>query len=250
MSDTATEGAGERAADRPERTATILEHLVELRNRLFRASIALLVGVGIGLAFYQQLFDLVARPYLEVFPDGSLQAIRAAEPFSVAMRVAGFAGFVLASPVIFYQLWAFVAPGLTKRERRWTLPIVAALVVLFTTGVVFSYSILPRALEVLGGFLDVEYQPAIGEYVSFALRFLLVFGLTFEFPVFLFAGAAAGFVSSQRLRSGRRWAVLIIVIVAAAATPTGDAFTLFVLAGPLYALYEVTILLIRLILRK
>ncbi|UCG40147.1 MAG: twin-arginine translocase subunit TatC [Acidimicrobiia bacterium] len=233
-----------------ERTATILEHLVELRGRLFKASIGLVVGFSIALIFYQQLFDLVARPYLQVFPEGNLQAIRAAEPFSVAMRVSGFTGFVLASPVIFYQVWAFVAPGLTKRERRWTLPIVAALVVLFTTGVVFAYSILPRALEVLGGFLDVTYQPAIGEYVSFALRFLLVFGLTFEFPVFLFAGAAAGFVSSKALRSGRRWAVLIIVIVSAAATPTGDAFTLFVLAGPLYALYEVTILLIRFLLRK
>lgn len=252
MSDATAEPTAGRpeSEDRPQKTATILEHLVELRSRLFKSSIALIVGVGVGLLFYQQLFDLIARPYLQVFPDGTLQAIRAAEPFSVAMRVSGFAGFLLASPVIFYQLWSFIAPGLTRRERRWTLPIVGALVVLFVTGVVFAYSILPRALEVLGGFLDVEYQPAIGEYVSFALRFLLVFGLTFEFPVFLFAGAAAGFISSQRLRSSRRWAFLIIVIVSAAATPTGDAFTLFVLAGPLYALYEVTILLIRLVLRK
>ncbi len=233
-----------------EKTSSLLEHLVELRNRLFRAAVAIVLGFAVALAFYQQLFDVVAAPYLEVFPDGRLQAIRAAEPFSVAMRVSGFAGFVLASPIVFYQVWAFVSPGLTKREKKWTVPIVASLVILFSTGVVFAYSILPRALEVLGGFLEVEYQPAIGEYVSFALRFLLVFGLTFEFPVFLFAGAAAGFISSQRLRSGRRWAVLIIVIVSAAATPTGDAFTLFILAGPLYALYEVTILLIRLILRK
>ena len=232
------------------RTASILEHLVELRQRLFKASVGLVIGFSIAFIFYQRLFELIAGPYLEVFPDGNLQAIRAAEPFSVAVRVAGFGGFVLASPIIFYQLWAFVAPGLTKRERRWTVPIVAALVTLFTTGVVFAFSLLPRALEVLGGFLDVTYEPAIGEYVTFALRFLLVFGLTFEFPVFLFAGAAAGFVTSARLRSGRRWAVLIIVIVSAAATPTGDAFTLFLLAGPLYALYEVTILLIRLILRK
>jgi len=233
-----------------ERTSSLLEHLVELRKRLFKAALAIALGFGIALAFYQGLFDLVAAPYLKVFPDGQLQAIRAAEPFSVAMRVSGFAGFVLASPVVFYQVWAFVSPGLTRREKRWTLPIVFSLVLLFSTGVIFAYSILPRALEVLGGFLDVEYKPAIGEYVSFALRFLLVFGLTFEFPVFLFAGAAAGFISSQRLRESRRWALLIIVIVAAAATPTGDAFTLFLLAGPLYALYEVTIILIRLILRK
>ncbi len=233
-----------------ERTSSLLEHLVELRGRLFKTAIAIALGFGLALTAYRWLFDLVAAPYLEVFPDGQLQAIRAAEPFSVAMRVSGFAGFVLASPIVFYQVWAFVSPGLTKREKRWTVPIVGSLVVLFSTGVVFAYSILPRALEVLGGFLDVEYQPAIGEYVSFALRFLLVFGLTFEFPVFLFAGAAAGFISSRRLRDGRRWAVLIIVIVAAAATPTGDAFTLFLLAGPLYALYEVTIILIRLILRK
>ncbi len=232
------------------KTASLLEHLVELRNRLFKAAVAVVLGFSVSLLFYRRLFDLVAFPYLHVFPDGHLQAIRAAEPFSVAMRVAGFAGFVVASPVVFYQVWAFVSPGLTKREKRWTLPIVASLVVLFATGVGFAYWTLPRALQVLGGFLDVEYKPAIGEYVSFALRYLLVFGLTFEFPVFLFAGAAAGFISSDRLRQGRRWAVLIIVIVAAAATPTGDAFTLFLLAGPLYLLYEVTILLIRLILRK
>lgn len=232
------------------KTVSLLEHLVELRGRLFKTAIALALGFGLAATGYRWLFDLVAAPYLDVFPDGQLQAIRAAEPFSVAMRVSGFAGFVLASPVIFYQVWAFVAPGLTRREKRWTIPIVASLVVLFSGGVVFAYTILPRALEVLGSFLDVEYQPAIGEYVSFALRFLMVFGLTFEFPVFLFAGAAAGFVTSKRLRESRRWAVLVIVIIAAAATPTGDAFTLFLLAGPLYALYEVTIILIRLILRK
>lgn len=233
----------------PERVGSMLEHLDELRGRLIRSVVAVLVGFVIALIFYDQLWDLLRAPYDAVYDTG-LQAILPAEPFSVAMRVAGFGGVILASPYLMWQAWAFISPALTKRERRWTVPIVASLVVLFAGGVAFAYAILPRALEVLGGFLDVDYNPTIGQYTTFALRFLAVFGITFEFPVFLFAAAAAGAISSAQLKKGRRWAVLVIVVVAAAATPTGDAFTLALLAVPLYALYEITILLVRLVLRK
>jgi sec-independent protein translocase protein TatC len=114
----------------------------------------------------------------------------------------------------------------------------------------FAYWLLPRVLELLGSFLDVDVQTTVSDYVGFFLRFVFIFGLTFQFPVFLFAAGAAGIVTSAQLRQARRWAVLIIVIVAAAVTPTGDAYTLFFLAGPLYALYEITLLLIRFVLRK
>ncbi len=233
----------------PERIGSMLDHLDELRRRLTRSIVAVLIGFVVALIFYDQLWDLLRAPYDAVYDTG-LQAILPAEPFSVAMRVSGFGGLILASPYLMWQAWAFISPALTKRERRWTIPIVASLVGLFTAGVVFAYAILPRALDVLGGFLDVDYNPTIGQYTTFALRFLLVFGLTFEFPVFLFAAAATGAISSDQLKKGRRWAILVIVIVAAAATPTGDAFTLALLAVPLYALYEITILLVRLVLRK
>jgi sec-independent protein translocase protein TatC len=126
-----------------------------------------------------------------------------------------------------------------------------ALAVLFGGGVVFGYLILPRGLEFLLG-IQSGLDPIIGvsSYISLALRFLLVFGLAFEFPVFLFAASAAGLLSSQQLSKGRRWAVLTIVVVGAVVTPTGDPLTLLALSIPLYLLYEATILLVKLVLRK
>lgn len=233
----------------PERLGSFVDHLRELRTRLFRSVLVVLVGFVVGFIFYETLWDLLRAPYDEVFENELLSTLPA-EPFSVAMRLAGFAGVILASPWLFSELWGFISPGLTKKEKRWAVPVVAIMTLLFLLGVVFAYNILPRALEVLGGFLQVDYRPTIGQYTTFALRILLVFGLTFQFPVFLFGAAATGMVTYEQLKRGRRWAVVIITIVAAAATPTGDAFTLAVLAVPLYLLYEITILLVRLVIRK
>jgi sec-independent protein translocase protein TatC len=167
------------------------------------------------------------------------------------MRIALFGGIILASPVILYQIWAFIQPALTKKERSWAIPIVAALVVLFVGGVIFGYVTLPRGLEfLLEIFPDVETNLRLGDYYSFTLRFLFAFGIAFLFPVFLFAAAAAGAITSQQLARWRRWAVLIIVIGAALITPSGDAFSLIVLSVPLYLMYEATYWLVRLVLRK
>ncbi len=238
----------------------MMGHLKELRNRLGKSAVAVVVGAIIaylvrdgfqlGEFAVPGLWDLLVAPYEEVFPGDELTNIKVAEQFSVLLRLIGFGGFLIASPYLFSQAWGFVSPALSKREKRWTIPIVASLFSLFSAGVGFAYWLLPRVLELLGSFLEVNVQITISDYFGFFLRFLLVFGLTFEFPVFLFAAGAAGIVTSAQLRQARRWAVLIIVIVAAAVTPTGDAYTLFFLAGPLYALYEVTLLLIRFVLRK
>ena len=167
------------------------------------------------------------------------------------MRIGLFGGVIFGSPVLLYQIWAFVNPALTNRERKWAIPIVATLVVLFIGGVVFGYWSLPRGLEfLLDIFPGVETNLQIGQYYSFTLRFLLAFGLAFLYPVFLFAAAAANVVTSAQLASGRRWAVLIIVIGAALITPSGDALTLMLLAVPLYIMYEATYWLVRLVLRK
>ena len=179
------------------------------------------------------------------------QAFEPAEEFGVWMRVALFGGVVLASPVILYQLWAFINPALTKRERSWAVPIVSALVVLFIGGVLFGYWILPQGLKwLLGIFPDVRNDLRIGSYYSFVLRYLAAFGVAFLYPVFLFAAAAAGAIRSEQLARGRRWAILIIVTAAALITPSGDAFTLMVLSVPLYVMYEGTYWLIRLVLKK
>jgi sec-independent protein translocase protein TatC len=167
------------------------------------------------------------------------------------MRIALFGGVFLASPVILYQIWAFINPALTGRERKWAFPIVGALAVLFVGGVVFGYYILPRGLDFLLNIFDnVENNLLIGRYYSFVLRFLLAFGLAFLYPVFLFAAAAAGLVSSQALGRGRRWALLIVVIGSAVITPTGDILTLAAMSIPLYFMYEIVYWLVRLVLKK
>jgi sec-independent protein translocase protein TatC len=229
----------------------ILSHLAELRTRIIKVSIALVIASLFALIFANPLTDILEEPYRVAAPDNPFIAIEAGEEFGVLMRVAFFGGAILASPVIFYQIWAFISPALTSRERKWVVPLVSAFVVLFVGGVFFGYTLLPRALEVLLGiFPDVDNPLRIGAYYSFVLRLLLALGITFQFPVFLFASAAAGITTSHKLGKARRWAVLVIIIAAAAITPTGDPLTLAAVALPLYLLYEITIWLIRLILRK
>lgn len=230
---------------------SILAHLEELRWRVFKIFIAVLVGGVIAFIFADQLTGVLEAPFETAAPDSDLQSLAVAEKWGVLMRVGLFGGLILASPVILYQLWAFINPALTSREKKWAFPIVGALVILFAGGVLFGYWALPRGLDfLLGVFPDVQTDLRIGDYYSFVLRFIFAFGLAFLYPVFLFAAAAAGVVSSEQLARWRRWAVLIVVTGAALITPSGDAFTLLVLSGPLYLMYEATYWLVRLVLKK
>jgi len=236
------------SGDQPQ---SILAHLEELRWRIFRIFIAIGVGGVLAFVFADQLRTILEAPFHTAAPDSAFQAFEAAEEFGVLMRIGLFGGVILASPVILYQIWAFINPALTRRERNWAFPVVTALVVLFVGGVVFGYWTLPRGLAfLLNIFPDVTNDLRIGSYYSFTLRYLAAFGLAFLYPVFLFAAAAAGVVTAPQLARGRRWAVLIIVIAAALITPSGDAFTLVVLSVPLYVMYEATYWLIRLVLKK
>lgn len=234
-----------------ERPQTMISHLEELRWRVLKIGLAVLVGGVIALVFVSPLREILERPFHQAAPDSTLQAIAVVEQWSILMRIAMFGGLVIASPVVLYQLWAFINPALTSGERRWAFPTVAALTVLFIAGVFLGYVVLPIGLEfLLGIFPDVDNNLRVGEYYSFVLRFLFSFGIAFLYPVFLFAAAAAGLVTSERLAKGRRWAVLIMVIAAALITPTGDAFNLLVLATPLYLMYEAVYWLVRLVLKK
>lgn len=235
-------------SDNPQ---TILSHLEELRWRLLKIVIALAVGGVVAFFFADALRSVLEAPFHDAAPGRQFQALRAGEEWGVLMRIALFGGLILASPVVLYQIWAFVTPALTGKERRWAVPIVAALVILFAGGVIFGYWLLPRGLEfLLGIFPDVRNDLLVGDYYSFVLRFLLAFGLAFLYPVFLFAAAAFGVVSSAQLSRGRRWAVILVVLGAALITPSGDALTLFALSGPLYLMYEITYWLVRLVLKK
>lgn len=238
------------AADR-DQPQPILSHLEELRWRIVKVAAGILVGAIVALIFSDWIKGLIEAPILDSCGDCELQVLGATEQFSVLMRIGLFGGVILGSPVILWQIWAFIAPALTSREKRWAVPIIGSCAGLFGLGVFFGYWALPRGLEfLLNIFPDVRTDLRMLEYFSFAMRFMLAFGVSFLYPVFLFAAAAAGLVTSQQLAKGRRWAVLIIVIVAAAITPTGDALTLALLSVPLYVFYELTYWLVRLLLRK
>jgi sec-independent protein translocase protein TatC len=230
---------------------SILSHLEELRWRILKMGIAVFVGVIVAFIFAHPLREFLEAPFYDAAPGNQFQALRAGEEWGVLMRISFFGGVILASPVILYQIWAFINPALTQRERRWAVPIVSSLVVLFIGGVAFGYFVLPRGLHfLLNIFPNVENNLLIGEYYSFVLRFLLAFGAAFLYPVFLFAAAAAGVVSSHQLARGRRWAILAVVTAAALITPTGDVVNLMILAVPMYVMYEIVYWLVRLILKK
>ena len=231
---------------------SFLDHLDEMRSRVIKSLVA--IGIGTLFAFFinDQILNVLVFPYEVALPGTDLAYFRPTEAFSLVMRISLFAGVILASPVILYQSWRFLAPALTSREKKWAFPMTAIFVALFLGGVVVGYYALSRGLGFLLGFGGDRLEPVIGAefYLSFAMRFILAFGIAFEFPVFIFGAAAFGAVTSLQLRHTRRWAVLIIVIFAAVITPSGDPLTLLLLAVPMYVLYEIAILAIRFILKK
>ena len=235
-------------ADDPQ---SILTHLEELRWRVFRIFIAVLLGSIVAFVFADGLTAILEAPFYKASPDSELQSLAVAEKWGVLMRVGLFGGLILASPVVLYQIWAFINPALNTRERKWTFPVVGTLVALFVGGVLFGYWTFPRGLSfLLGIFPGVQTDLQIGLYYSFTLRYLFAFGLAFLYPVFLFAAAAANVVTSEQLGRARRWAVLIVVLGAALITPSGDALTLMFLSVPLYLMYEITYWLVRFVLKK
>jgi len=230
----------------------LMAHLHELRSRVVKAVAAVAVGTVIAFIFNEQILDILARPYQLAVPEGQLAFFKPTEAFSTVMRLSLFGGAILASPVIIYQSWRFISPALNPNEKRWAYPVTSVFVLLFVVGIAVGYVALERGLGFLLEFGGDALTPIIGAdfYLKFAMRFILAFGLAFEFPVFLFGAAAIGVVSSKSLRSNRRWALLIILIAAAFITPSGDPMTLMLLSVPLYILYELTILAIRIILRR
>ncbi|NQV06032.1 twin-arginine translocase subunit TatC, partial [bacterium] len=181
-----------------------MEHLEELRGRILKAGIAVVVAAILAFVFRNWLFDLLVHPYESISDDRGLVFFRPTEAFSLFMRISLYAGLVIASPVVIYQLWAFVSPGLTKREKRVVIPAVSVLVLLFLGGVAFGYWSLQRGLGFLIDFGDGRLDPTIGGdfYFTFALRFILVFGIAFLFPVFLYLAAAIGVIGWRALSRG------------------------------------------------
>ncbi|MCY4354415.1 MAG: twin-arginine translocase subunit TatC [Truepera sp.] len=231
---------------------TIIEHLEELRNRLFIALGAWIVASGIAFAFRGRLLDWLKQPLPG--PEGvEVISTRLLEPFLVSVQTAAFAGLLLASPIILVQVWGFISPGLYPEERRWAVPFVLFLVIAFAGGTLFArYLVLPLALPILLGFLGTTVTTflSIGDFISKMLLYMMVFGLLFEMPVLGFLLARIGLLRAHLLIRYRRHSIVVGVILAALITPTGDPVNFLLVAGPLVVLYEATILVVRVSQRR
>lgn len=222
---------------------TLVEHLTELRRRVIVAVVAYAVTGVVCFIFYPHILSFLKAPYCRVAPHCSLYVTSPLDPLSLRVEIAAYGGLALASPVFLWELWRFVTPGLLSHEKRYAVPFVASAVALFCAGGVVAYLIFPKALAWLGSIggpsLHEIYNP--DNYLTLVVAIIAVFGFTFEFPVVLVGLQLAGVVSPARLAGFRRWAIVIIVIVAAVITPSGDPFSMLALALPLYAFYELSI---------
>ena len=237
---------------------TLLEHLAELRNRLIKSAVAVVVG-GVGCwIFYSFILDFLLEPYCQTIPvedridsklfgpEGGckLYVTDPLEPFRVRLTVAGYGGLALAMPVLLWQSWRFIAPGLYRHEKRYAVPFVGAGVLLFFTGGALAYWSLPRALDFLvsigGPDLVSLFSPKL--YLGFVVKMMVAFGIAFQFPIFLIGLQAMGVVENRTLRKVRSYAIVGIVTLVAVITPSGDPFTLMALSIPMYAFYEIAIL--------
>ncbi len=244
--------------DLDDTKAPLVEHLAELRTRLLRALLFLAAGFAICLPFADVIFGWLVRPLRSAFADGQGQLIftKLYEQFFVDMKVALFAGFLLSFPFVANQLWAFVAPGMYKQEKKAFLPFLLATPILFLSGASLAYFVvMPTAFEWFLGFqgvrggLTVEALPSVGEYLSLVMRFIIVFGVSFLLPVLLLLLNRAGIVDRVQLAGARRYVIVGIVVVAAIITPP-DVFSQVLLAVPLYLLFEGSLLVMRLSDRK
>jgi sec-independent protein translocase protein TatC len=223
---------------------TLVEHLVELRNRLFKAILAVVLASVLGFAFGDQIIHILREPLPGTEP---LRYTGLADAFTIHVKIALVVGVILGMPVILYQGWAFIAPGLTERERRLSRPWIPATLFFFVVGVVVAYLILPAASGFLIGFSSADLQPLITAeaYFDFVTTLFLVFGLAMEFPVILFALSRVGIVTSARLSGARRQAILGFTVFGALITPGGDIISPLALIGTMYLLFEGTIFVIR-----
>lgn len=232
---------------------SLISHLVELRERLLRAVIAVVVLFIPCAIFQDQLFTLVAMPLIERLPQGAqMIATSPVSPVLVPLKLAFMAAIFLAMPYVLYQAWAFVAPGLYKNEKRFAIPLVLSSIVLFYAGAAFAYFVVfPLMFAFLASTAPegVLMMTDIGSYLNFVLLLFFAFGVAFEIPVATVLLAATGLVRIETMTKNRGYVVLGIFIVAAFLTPP-DAISQSFMAIPMYLLYEIGIILSRLLLGK
>jgi len=232
-------------AAQPERVVTLVDHLTELRNRIIRAVAAIIAGTVVG--FF--VADAIKRVLVAPLPASALplQVLAPGDAFSIQVRIAVVVGIILAMPVLLYQLWAFVAPGLTATERKALRPWIPLALFFFVLGVSIAYVILPFAIGFLLAFTNdtIVAHLAATPYFDFVTTMFLAFGLVMEFPIVLYGLSRVGIATSARLSAARRYVILIIAVFAAVVTPGGDIVSPLVLGGTMYLLFELTLFVIK-----
>jgi sec-independent protein translocase protein TatC len=249
-----------RRSDRPERTPdatmTLTEHLAELRQRIIRASLAVVVGMIAILALYDQVLAFLLEPYKRLCDADaefcglaqengapSLVFTDPVEGLSTRVRIAMYGGLLIALPVIMWQIWRFVVPALKANEKRYAVPFIASSTVLFLLGCLLAYLTLEKALEFLISWAgqDVEHLFQVSKYIRLVTLMAFAFGVGFQFPVLLVFLQLVGVITPQQLIGAWRYAIVGIVLLAAVITPSGDPISLTALAGPMLVLYFIAI---------
>jgi sec-independent protein translocase protein TatC len=256
-----------RDDDIDDTTAPLIEHLAELRTRLINSLIAFCIAMVASFAVAGPIFNFLAAPIARLLvehgqkPELIFTGLQ--QGFFTQVRISVFGGIILSFPVVSYQLWRFVAPGLYRQEKRAFLPFLIASPVLFMLGCAFAfYGLLPLVYDfflsfqqfgtgpVDGGDVTIQYLGTINEYLSLTMKFMIAFGLCFQIPVALTLMGIAGLVSAKGLSSFRKYAVVAMLILAAFVTPGPDVMSQLILFGAIYPLYEISILLVRYFERK
>ena len=237
----------------PHHEMTLMDHLRELRTRLLYSMLAVLVGTVVAFCYINQIYHLLSTPFQSTFTGGSLIGTGPAEAFVLKIRLSIAAGILLVLPVLFYQLWAFIAPGLYESERRYVIPFVVASTACFPVGAWFCFAVvLPFAFEIFAAeYASLGLTPAIrvSEQLSMVSMALLGFGAVFEMPMLAFFLARVGVITDRTLIDGARYAVVIIFVVSAVLTPP-DVLTQFLMAGPLLLLYGLSIVIVKFVQKR
>jgi sec-independent protein translocase protein TatC len=242
-------------SDKPEKLAegTLISHLLELRNRLVRAMSLVLILVLPAAYFRNEIFDVLARPIIKQLPKGaSLITTGVMTPFTTPFKLSIYVALFAAMPYVLYQIWAFVAPGLYRKEKRFAVPLLLSSIVLFYVGVAFAYQfVFPVMFKFFAGATPtgVQMMPDIASYLDFALTMFLAFGVAFEVPVAVVLLTLTGIISVEKLTRARGYVIIGIFVVAAVLTPP-DPISQTLMAVPMWLLYELGLVMARIMVRS